>query len=87
VKRLKTSSVMQSKTSRNNKEEFTELQGGTACQGKYPVTRIANGLCENLRNVRKHRLLMQEEINQVLGRLLFATDRSLPALTGIRDEE
>ena len=78
---------MQSKTSRNNKEECLELQGGTACQGKYPVPRIANGICENLRNVRKHRLLMQEEITQVLGRLLFATDRSLPALNGIRQEK
>ena len=78
---------MRSKTSRNNKEECLELQSGTARQGKYPVPRIANGICENLRNVRKHRLLMQEEINQVLGRLLFTTDRSLPALTGIRKEQ
>ncbi len=58
-------------------------------QSVYPVSRIANGLCENIRNIRKHRLLMQEEINHVLGRLMFGTNvRALPAApTGsVKDE-
>jgi len=59
-------------------------------QSVYPVSRIANGLSENLKNVQKHRLLMQEEINHVLGRLMFGTNvRAVPATpTGtVREED
>jgi len=48
--------------------------------GAYAVSRIANGLSENLRNVQKHRLLIQQEINDLLEKLMFSMEgRSVAA--------
>jgi len=94
---------MQSKTSKNNAEvsgECMGLQNEFACETStaselkpyrrvHPIPRITNGLSENLKNVQKHRLLMQEEIKNVLKKLMFATDsKTMPAnMTGTRKEE
>jgi hypothetical protein len=94
---------MQSKTSKNSTEASIELMGlqndsasatGTAseltqCLRGYPVSRIARGLRENLKNVQKHRLLMQEEINDALRKLMFTSDsNTMPAhVIRIRKDE
>jgi hypothetical protein len=55
----------------------------------HPVSRIANGLSDNLKNIQKHRSLIQEEINDILGRLMFFTEgRSVAvSLTETKEEE
>jgi hypothetical protein len=73
---------MQSRHSKNNEDTSGEcmgLRGTSACNAvpvsemkpylrDHPVSRIANGLSENLKNVQKHRLLMHEEIRDILKR-------------------
>jgi hypothetical protein len=94
---------MQSKTSKNNTETPVAclgLQDTGACYTAtvpqtpprpevHPVSQIARGLCENLRNVQKHRLLMQEEIKNVLKNLMFGADsKAMPsAPTGTPKEK
>ncbi len=45
----------------------------------YLISLIVSGICENLRNVKRHRLILQEEIKRTLTKLMFATDgRTMP---------
>jgi hypothetical protein len=103
VRLLKTSYVMQSKTSKNNSDSSggcMGLQELSACDTApasemdpylrvHPVSRIVSGLSENLRNVQKHRSLIKEEINDVLEKLMFSKEgRHMAAnLTGTKKEE
>jgi hypothetical protein len=82
AKPLKTSYVMQSKTSKNNMEapvERIELQDqflpdAAAVSSKNPhrevlsVADIAKGLRESLKNVHNYRLSMHDEIKDILKR-------------------
>ena len=95
--------MMQSKTLKNNTESSGEcmgLRGTSACNvvlalemnpylRVHPVSRVASGLSENLRNIQKHRSLIKEEINDILEKLMFSTEgRHLAAnLTGTKREE
>jgi hypothetical protein len=79
---------MRSKTLKNSTEASLEHTG---FQFRYPwasatgpeirqqanaVSDIVSGLCESLKNVQKHRLLMHEEIKNILNNHMVTVDRT-----------